>query len=145
MDGQNLKNGFSNKKRVMCICSAIVLTAIPIFCLAIDVPNKMEVIILLIAMLAYCVYIYFLVFKTYISLNCEKRKIIVREYPGFKKEELDLFYVREIKFSDGILEKNLYTIDIIYNGYTKKIKSWSSHFGQRLAVFNSYNRQKNDY
>lgn len=55
-------------ERIMGIYSAVILTAIPIICLIIGVEKIFETIILLFAVIAYCIFIYFIAFKTYIHL-----------------------------------------------------------------------------
>ena len=150
MSGQNLKKHCLNKKiiiyqmplfeRIMGLISAIVLTSIPVSCLVIGV-EKNAVVILLLAMLMYSIYIVFCAFKTYICLDVSNKKIIIREFPGIKKQELPLDNLKELKISDGTQYKDLFTIDINYVGYSKKINSWSTHPSCRLAMFNVYVRQ----
>lgn len=149
---ENLKSGFSNKiivyqmplfERIMGIFSMVVLTSIPILGLIIPLyESKKElivVLVLLIAMILYCFFMYFNIFMTYICLDVKNKKLVIRESPGFKKEELYLDNIIDIKVSDGIDYKELFTIDIHCNGYTKKIISWSTE--PRLTLFNTYKRQ----
>ena len=77
----------------------------------------------------------------YICLNTNNKKIIIREFPGIRKQELSLDKLKELKISDGKQYKNLFTIDINYIGYSKKISSWSTHPSCMLAIFNVYGRQ----
>lgn len=151
MDGQNLKKHCLNRKviiyqmplfeRIMGIFSAIGLTLIPIVCLFIGVEKIFEMVILLLVMLMYSVFMFFCAFKTYICLDVDNKKIIIREFPGIKKQELPLDNLKEIKISDDTQYKNLFTLDINYVGYSKKINSWSTHPSCRLAMFNVYGRQ----
>jgi hypothetical protein len=97
--------------------------------------------IILIAMLIYCVFAYFCVFKAYICLNVADNKLIIREDFGFKKTELCLDKFSDIKISDGIQCKELFTIDIKYDGHTQKIVSWSASPTCYLAMFSLYKRQ----
>ena len=71
----------------------------------------------------------------------KNKKIIIREFPGIKKQELPLDNLIEIKVSDGKKYNDLFTIDINYLGYSIKIDSWSIHPSCRLAMFNRYERQ----
>lgn len=146
MDGQNLKKYCLNKKiiiyqmplfeRIIGLFSAIVLTSIPLICLFMGVEKIFAMVILLLVMLLYSIFIFFCAFKTYICLDVDNNKIIIREFPGIKKQELPLDNLKELKISGGIQYKNLFTIDINYVGYSKKINSWSTHPSCRLAKFN---------
>lgn len=151
---KNLKNGFSNKitiyqmpllERVLGLFSVMVLLPLPILGLSIPLySNSNElllVIILLISMIIYSIFMYLNIFKTYICLDVQNQKLIIRESPGFKKEELYTDNIIDIKVSDGIKYKELFTIDINYGSYTKKINSWSAHPTCRLAMFGVYRRQ----
>ncbi len=152
MDGNGLKNKSMNKtkviiyqmpllERIMGIFSAIFLTLIPIACLILGFERKLEMIILLLVMIAYCAYMYFLVFKTYMCLDIKNKKLIIREFPGIKKRELSLENIKGIQISDDPQYKQSFTIDINYMGYTEKIISWSAHPTCRLALFGVYRRQ----
>ena len=151
MDGQKLKKDYLNKKiiiyqmpifeRIMGLFFAIVLTSIPVICVFIGVEKIFPMIILLVIMLMYCIFIFFCAFKTYICLDIVNQKIVIREFPGVKKQEFPLDGLKELKISDGLQCKSLFTIDLNYIGYSKKINSWSTHPSCRLAMFNAYNRQ----
>ncbi|MBQ7761532.1 MAG: hypothetical protein IJ400_05705 [Clostridia bacterium] len=151
MDGKNLKRQNLNKKiiiyqmpileRILGIFSALFLTAIPIVGLILGFERKGAMIILLLLMISYCVFMYFTIFKTYICLDVESNKLIVRESFGFKKEELSLDSLISITVSDGMQVKKLFTIDINFRNSTKKIISWSAHPTCRLAMFRVYERQ----
>jgi len=151
MVGQNLKKHCLNKKiiiyqmplfeRIIGLFSAIVLTSIPVICLFIGVEKTFTMVILLLVMLMYSFFVFFCAFKIYICLDWNNKKIIIREFPGIKKQELPLDNLKEIKISEGIQYKNFFTIDINCVGYSKKINSWSTHPSCRLAIFNVYGRQ----
>ena len=107
---KNLKNGFSNKitiyqmpllERLLGLFSVVVLAPLPILGLLIPLyDNSKElllVIILLISMIIYCVFMYFNIFKTYICLDVQNQKLIIRESPGLKKEELYINNIINIK------------------------------------------------
>ena len=98
--------------------------------------------------IAACIYgvlIFFSSFKTYIAVDFDRKKVIIREYPGFKKRELQLYNLQEIRFSDGATKakKREFTIDFVYPTYTIPISSWGGlQPGARLVFFNAYSRQK---
>ena len=128
-------------ERIMAVFSAIVLSAIPIIGLVLGFEKIGGMIILLFAMIAYSVFIFFISFKTYICLDVKENKLIIREDFGIKKEELFLDGIIDMKVSEGTTVKTLFTIDINYGNYTKKITSWSVHPTCRLAMFSVYKRQ----
>lgn len=150
-DGIGLKNKSLNNRiiifqmtlmdRILGVWSGIVLTAIPIMCLVLDFEQVIGMISLLLVMIIYCVFMFFNVFKTYICLDRKNKKLIIRETPGFKKDELYLENIISIEVSDGIYTKEFFTIDINMPGYTKKISSWSVPPKSRISMFGSYNRQ----
>lgn len=151
MNGQNLKNHCSNKKiiiyqmtmvdRILGIWSGILFTTIPIISLILGCEKVIEKIIVLLVMIVYCFFLFFDVFKTYIYLDIKSNKLIIRENPGFKKEEFFLENIISIKVSDGAYTKEFFTIDIIMPGYTKKIKSWSVPPKSKISMFGGYKRQ----
>lgn len=132
-------------ERIMVVLSALVLTALPILGLTLPLyENKKELmlcIVILFAAILYCVFVYFEIFKIYICLDIINQKLIIREYPGIKKEEISIIYVNDLKVSDGKEYKDLFALDINCKGFTKKISSWSTYPTRRLAMFNVYNRQ----
>ena len=150
---KQLKNGSLSKiiifqcptlERILLILSATLWSAIPITYISLHLyQNKEELLkalAILIVMLIYCVFAYFCVFKTYICLNIADNKLIIRENFGFKKTELCLDKFSDIRISDGIQYKELFTIDIKYDGHTQKIVSWSAQ-PTCLAMFSVYKRQ----
>lgn len=151
MVGNGLKNKFLNKKiiiyqmtmmdRILGICSGILFTTIPIICLILGFEKVIEMIIMLLVMIVYCFFMFFNIFKTYICLDIKNNKLMIRETPGFKKEELFLENITSIKVSDGSYAKEFFTIDIIMLGYTKKIRSWSVPPKSRISMFGGYKRQ----
>lgn len=140
MVGNGLKNKFLNKKiiiyqmtmmdRILGICSGILFTTIPIFCLIFGFEKVIEMIIILLVMIVYCFFMFFNVFKTYIYLDIKSNKLIIRETPGFKKEEFFLKNIISIKVSDGIYTKEFFTIDINMLEYTKKLVHGQCHQNQ---------------
>lgn len=128
-------------ERIMNVFSAIVLTTVPILGLILGYEEKIVIIILLLGMLFYCAVTYFNVFKTYICLDIENKKLIIRESGVLYAIEIDTDDIIDLQVSDGVKHKDWFTIDINYiSGRTKKITSWSHHH-TRLAVFKVYERQ----
>lgn len=151
MYGKGLKNKFLNNKiiifqmtlmdRILGVWSGILFIALPIIGLILGFEPVIEMIILLLVMIAYCVFMFYSVFKTYICLDIKNNKLVIREMPGFKKEELSLENVISIVVSDGVYTKNFFTIDIKTPRYTKKISSWSTPPESRISMFGGYKRQ----
>ncbi|MBR2447855.1 MAG: hypothetical protein IKC33_00125 [Clostridia bacterium] len=152
MAGNGLKNKYLNKKiiihqmtlldRVLGLGSAIFLTALPIIVLILGFEPVYKMIVLLLAMIVYCLFMFFNVFKTYILLDKKNNKLIIRETLGFKKEELFLENIVRIEVADGVYTKKFFTIDIILRGAsTKKIGSWSDPLTSRVSIFGTYKRQ----
>jgi len=132
-------------EKIMGTISVLVLTPLPVIALILSLyETKKEfilVLFLLFAMILYSVLMYFSIFKTYIRLDTENKKLIIRESPGIKEEHIRLDNLIDIKVSDNVKYKELFTIDICCKGYTKKIISWSAHPSCRLAMFGVYRRQ----
>ena len=151
MDGNGLKSKSLNKKiviyqmtlmdRILGVWSGILLTTIPIICLILGFEQVFEMIILLLVMIVYCVFMFLNVFKTYILLDTKNNKLIIRETPGLKKEELFLENIISIEISDGAYTKEFFTININMLGYTKKISSWSVPPKSRISMFGGYKKQ----
>lgn len=151
MVGNGLKNKYLNNKiiiyqmtlmdRVLGVWSGILLTSIPIICLISGFEKVFTMIILLLVMIVYCIFMFFNIFKTYICLDIKNNKLIIRETPGFKKEEFALENINSIEVSDGVYTKEFFTIDINMTGYTRKISSWSVPPKSRISMFGGYKRQ----
>lgn len=133
--------------RIGMIFSGLLLTIIPIVCLSVPLyKNDKELIMILLflfAMLLYCVFVYYSVFKIYICLDIIHNTIVIREFPGCKKDELSMHGLIDLKVSDGTPLKNkcLFTLDINFDGYTKYITSWSVGPGS-LPFLGSYRAQR---
>ncbi len=86
---------------------------------------------------------FFVLFKSYICCDFKKNKLIIRHYPGFKKEEINLECVKGIYIIDLDNDKNkdLFSIDIVCSNHVKKILSWSIGPGT-LPFFGSKISQK---
>ena len=107
-------------ERILGIVSAVFLTLLPIVGLIVplyeDIKEFFMLLGLLLAMIMYCIFMYFIVFKTYICIDIKNNKIVIRKFPGYKKEELSLYELVDIKVSDGLPAefKDFFTIDIIF-------------------------------
>lgn len=127
--------------RILGVWSGIMFTTLPIICLILGFDRVLEMIILLLVMIVYCIFMFLNVFKTYIFLDIKNNKLVIRETPGLKKEELCLENILSIGVSDGTYTREFFTIDINMLGYTKKISSWSVPPQSRISMFGGYKRQ----
>lgn len=95
MDGNCLKNkSFNNIRliihkmplldRVIGLFSSVVLTILPIVCLILNYEHKMNMIILLIALLVFSFVMYLKAFKTYICIYVDNNKITINK--GLKRK-----------------------------------------------------------
>ena len=77
-------------------------------------------------------------------LDFNQHVLIIKEFTQIKDEKLDLDCIIEFQLVDGRSDKfkEEFTINIICKGFTKSISSWSIGIGDRLVLFNNYNRQK---
>lgn len=126
-------------ERVMMSFSAIVFILLGIGWILVD--DKAAATVILLCIMAYCVLAFLDIFMVYICLDIKNSKLIIREAPGIKKQELLLSSIVEIKISDGVPYKEFFTIDVICKGYTVKVVSWSAYPTCRLAMFGIYKRQ----
>ena len=116
--------------RIFGVLSAIFLTALPITVLILGFEPVYKMIVLLLAMIIYCVFIFFNVFKTYISLDVAKKKITIRE--GLKKEEWGTQYLIDINIVDDKAYPGLFYINFIFATHTKKDYGWSTGPSSRV-------------
>lgn len=132
-------------ERILGILSMAVLLPIPILGLAVplykDAKGLLMMLLLLIGVVAYCVLMCLNIFMTYIRLDAQNGKLVIREVAGIRKEEIPLQYIIGLQVSDGIQRKESFTIDIHYTGYVKRISSWSAPTNGRLVLFDGYKRQ----
>lgn len=125
------------------VFSALLLVAFSIECLILDFEYKLGMtILLLLFMIVYCVFIYFDIFKTYVCLDIPNNKLIIREMPGVKKEEIFLDNIISLTVSDGIYAKECFTFDVNMHGYTKKIDSWSVPPSSKISIFSGRKGQR---
>ncbi len=150
---KNLKNGSSNKliiyqmplfERLLGAFSAIALTVIPLTYLFIPLyknPKEFALgVVILVTMIAYCVFMYLCIFKTYICFDLGGNKLVIREFLQTKKE-IPLTDIARLTLSDDLIRKGIFSLDINRIGYTQQILSWSTHPSCRLAMFRVYERQ----
>ena len=126
-------------ERAMGGVSAVGLTIIPIACLCLGYDNKFEMIALLIAMLLYSFLMYLNIFKTYICLDLDNEKLIIRN--GLKKDELTTTNLIDLQVEEDREYSGLFSLNINFVGYTKKDFSWSSGFSARV-LFGSVRSQR---
>lgn len=106
-------------ERAMGGVSAVGLTIIPIACLCLGYDKKFEMIALLIAMLLYSFLMYLNIFKTYICLDLDNEKLIIRN--GFKKDESTTTNLIDLQVEEDREYSGLFSLNINFVGYTKKI------------------------
>ena len=127
--------------RIFMILSAMLFIALAIFAI-IEVTEYIIVVVIAVSFaILYSILIFSNVFHIYISLDFEKGKFIHKESP-FKKSETALALIKEIKYTDGYPNKSSFTLDIICNGFTEQIDSWSTGSNWRMVMLFSYRRQK---
>ena len=150
---KNSKNGSSNKiivyqmplfERLLGAFSAIALIVIPLAYLFVPLyKNQKEFalgIVILVTMIAYCVFMYMCIFKTYICFDLCSNKLVIREFLQTKKE-IPLTDIAHLTLSEDLIHKGIFSLDINRTSYTQKIFSWSTHPSCRLAMFRVYERQ----
>lgn len=152
MYDKELKNVFREEKiniyiyplfeRIMIIFSAIGFLALTITGFILDYvkdnPQIFPFLPLLLCAMVFSVFAFFEFFTPYIRLDFKLEKIIIRDHLNcFKKEELDLSRVKEIKITDDVYVS--YTIDVICAGFTKKLILFER---ERLPLFLTYKKQR---
>ncbi len=145
-----LKNGFSNNltlyqlpilSKIVYICSVIGLTLL-VFLGLIVLDEKMLAFFLLIAFILFDIMVFFLAFKTYLRIDFNSKKFIIREFPGFKEKIINLEDIKSIKVSKDYKYKT-FIIDIICENDIIQIKSWSTGYLGFHLMFNNNNIQIN--
>ena len=150
---EKLKNGSLNKitlyqlplgSQIAYLCSAIGLTFLPIFGIIV-LEEKVAALFILLALLAFDVYTFFLVFKTYIRVDFSTNQLIIREFPGFTKMVINLSDVNQMSVYASYPASSKYdyfTFSILHSGGVYHINSWST--GAPLGfilMFNNNRRQ----
>ena len=139
-----LKNGFSNNltlyqlpilSKIVYICSVIGLTLL-VFLGLIVLDEKMLAFFLLIAFIIFNIMVFFLAFKTYLRIDFNSKKFIIREFPGFKEKIINLEDIKSIKVSKDYKYKT-FIIDIICENDIIQIKSWSTGYLGFHLMFNN--------
>ena len=150
---KNSKNGSSNKiityqmpifERILATFSAFFLSVIPAVYLLIPLYDNTKELLLgitgLIAVLAYDIYTYFCVFKTYICLDMYGKKLVIREFMQAER----VVYLEDVAYLAVTVDPenhNIFSLDINHVSYVQKINSWSTHPSCRLAMFSVHKRQ----
>lgn len=150
MDGNGLKNKSSSNckliihkmsllDRIIGLFSSLVLTIIPIVCLCLNYEHKINMIILLIALLFFSFVMYLSAFKTYICFDLDSNKITISK--GFKKKEFSIYGLMSITVETDTKYPNLFSLNYNFVGYTKKDYSWSTGPSSRV-LFGSIETQR---
>ena len=150
MDGNGLKNKSLNNTcliihkmplldRIIGLFSSIILTIIPIVCLVLNYEHKINMIILLIALLFFSFVMYLSAFKTYVYFDVDNNKITINK--GLKKEELSTFGLLSITVDTDTKYPNLFSLNYNFLGYSKKDYSWSTGPSSRI-LFGSVRTQR---
>ena len=150
MDGNGLKNKSLNNTRLIIhkmplldriigLFSPVILTIIPILCLVLNYEHKINMIILLIALLFFSFVMYLSAFKTYICFDLDSNKITISK--GLKKEEFSIYGLMRITVETDTRYPNLFSLNYNFVGYTKKDYSWSTGPSSRV-LFGSIKTQR---
>lgn len=88
----------------------------------------------------YVVYIYFVVFKTYLKLDVNSDEFVIREFPGFHKYSVKINHLKQITIEKDV-NRSVFYIVIYSQGGVKKIGSWSMGTPGFKLLFNNNARQ----
>ncbi len=125
------------------LCSAIGLTFLPIFGIVV-LEEKVVALLMLLALLALDVFVFFLVFKTYIRADFSTNQLIIREFPGFTKMVINLSDVNQMSVYASYPASSKYdyfTFSILHSGGVYHINSWSWGQPGFQLMFNNNRRQ----
>ena len=130
--------------QILYLCAAIGLTFLPIFGIIV-LEEKVKALLILLVLLIFDVYIFFLVFKTYIRVDFSKNQLIIREFPGFTKKVINLSDISQMSvYASGSASSKyeFFTFSILHSGGNYRINSWSTGAlrGFKL-MFNNNRRQ----
>ena len=125
--------------RIIGLLSPVVLTIIPIVCLILNYENRIQMIIVLIALLVLCFVMYLSAFKTYICFDVDSNNITINK--GIKKEDLSTFGLMSITVETDDKYPNLFSLNYNFVGYSKKDYSWSTGPSSRV-LFGSVKTQR---
>ena len=131
--------------RITAITSAIGLSALSILGLLLfDVNCEREEFFMSLALFfficLYDVYIYFLVFKTYLRMDFISNVIVIREFPGFHQHLIKIDHTKEIRVENNE-ERHVFSIIVYSQGGIKRIDSWSMGTPGFKLLFNNNARQ----
>ena len=79
------------------------------------------------------------IFKTYIYLDLDNEKLIIRN--GLKKDESSTTNLIDLQAAEDREYSELFSLNINFVGYTKKDFSWSSGFRSKM-LFSSVRSQR---
>lgn len=88
----------------------------------------------------YDVYIYFVVFKTYLRLDLNSNEFVIREFPGFNEQIIRVNHLKQITIENDV-KRSIFYIVIYSQGGVKKIDSWSMGTPGFKLLFNNNARQ----
>ena len=151
-NGKNLKNKSLNKKiiiyqiplfgRILFIVSPFFLLAISIYGL-IDENIKIGNIILVLCMIFCCLFMPLEALKRYICLDLENKKLLIHEGLGSKKQEISIYGLVGFRVTNWDKNsKSLFKLEVIFNGYTNEIYSWSIGMGAKYSMFTTNRVQR---
>ena len=141
MDGNGLKNKSMNNTRLIIhkmplldriigLFSPVILTIIPIVCLVTNYEDKINSIILLIALLIFSFVMYLSAFKTYICFDLDSNKITISE--GLKKEEFSIYGLMSITVETDTQYPKLFSLNYNFIECSKKDYGWSTGPSSRV-------------
>ena len=135
-------------ERILVVWYSVAFPSMAIFVISMGTYDNEQELYKMIATLCgivlLAVWMLFSAFGTYIFLDLRKRKLTVKEFPGFTKKEFDIRDIRKIVISDGVYgDKEVFTINIVGPIYTHQIHSWTlGRAGQTLTETLSMKRQR---
>lgn len=131
--------------RILAIFSTVFLIMLPILALTIPLyTNTKELllcIILLLTMVLLAIGTYFMVFNTYLCLDIEKQKFVVKEMVDFSKKEFAIKDILRIEISEDILNNGVFSINLVFSSHTQRIYSWSIGRGSLPIIENRKNQR----
>ena len=144
-NGKSLKNKSLNKNKIIIyqipLFERILFIVSPFFLLAISIYGligeytKIGNIILVLCMIFCCLFMPLEALKRYICLDLENKKLIIQEGPCSKKQEISIYGLvgfRVINWDKN--SKSLFKLEVIFNGYTNEIYSWSVGMGSKYPI-----------
>lgn len=146
----SLKNQYLNKNKIVLyqdstvnmittIAAGIMFIVLPLSAYLLNLPSQNNeqnyvgmIIPLGLITISLGVFFIYTSLNTFICFYPTEKKLVIREFPGLKKNEIVINSVREIVISDD--ENKLFSIDVICDNYTKKVYSWSYGPGSMPSI-----------